>query len=49
MNVFLLKKESKELQLFPHIIEFAFKKNTTIQFDSLKKETSKFDITKLNY
>jgi AraC-like DNA-binding protein len=41
MNVFLLKKESKELELFPHIIEFAFKKSTTIQFDSLKKETSK--------
>jgi AraC-like DNA-binding protein len=42
MNVFLLKKESKELQLFSHIIEFAFKKSTTIQFDSLKKETSKY-------
>ena len=42
MNVFLLKKESKELQLFSHIIEFAFKKSATIQFDSLKKETSKY-------
>jgi AraC-like DNA-binding protein len=42
MNVFLLKKESKELQLFSHIIEFAFKKSATIRFDSLKKETSKY-------
>jgi AraC-like DNA-binding protein len=42
MNVFLLKKESKELKLFSHIIEFAFKKSATIQFDSLKKETSKY-------
>jgi AraC-like DNA-binding protein len=40
MNQFLLKKECKELHAFPHIIEFALKKINTIQFDSLKKETS---------
>ena len=38
MNLFLLEKESKESKLFPHIIEFAFKKSSTIQFNSLKKE-----------
>src|SRR5215211_7843786 len=42
MNQYLLRKESKELQDFPHIIELAFKKNTTIQFNSLKKEAKKF-------
>jgi AraC-like DNA-binding protein len=42
MNQFLLGKECKELQLFPHIIEFALRKNTTIQFHSLKKEATKF-------
>jgi len=41
MNQFLLKKESKELQLFPHIIEFGSKKSSTILFNSLKKESSK--------
>jgi AraC-like DNA-binding protein len=40
MNQFLLKKECKELHVFPHIIEFALKKINTIQFDSLKKEAS---------
>lgn len=39
-NQFLLKKDCRELQAFPHIIEFAFKKINTIQFDSLKKELS---------
>lgn len=42
MNQYLLKKECKELHAFPHIIEFALKKINTIQFDSLKKETSGF-------
>jgi AraC-like DNA-binding protein len=42
MNQFLLKKDNKELHAFPHIIEFALKKTNTIQFDSLKKETSEF-------
>lgn len=41
MNLFLLEKESKESKLFPHISEFAFKKSSTIQFNSLKKEASK--------
>ncbi|MGZ5220949.1 MAG: AraC family transcriptional regulator, partial [Chitinophagaceae bacterium] len=39
MNHYFLKKECKELHAFPHIVEFAFKKISTIQFDSLKKET----------
>lgn len=42
MNQYVLKKECKELHAFPHIIEFAFKKNNTIQFNSLKKETATF-------
>jgi AraC-like DNA-binding protein len=42
MNQYFLKKESKELHAFPHIIEFALKKISTIQFDSLKKECSDF-------
>jgi AraC-like DNA-binding protein len=42
MNQYFLKKECKELHAFPHIIEFAQKKINTIQFDSLKKETSEF-------
>jgi AraC-like DNA-binding protein len=42
MNQYFLKKECKELHAFPHIIEFALKKINTIQFDSLKKETSEF-------
>jgi AraC-like DNA-binding protein len=40
MNQYFLKKECKELHAFPHITEFAFKKISTIQFDSLKKEAS---------
>lgn len=40
MNQYFLKKECKELHAFPQIIEFALKKINTIQFDSLKKETS---------
>ena len=42
MNQYFLKKECKELHAFPHIIEFAVKKVDTIQFDSFKKETSRF-------
>ena len=42
MNQCFLKKECKELHAFPHIIEFAVKKVDTIQFDSFKKETSRF-------
>lgn len=42
MNQYLLKKDCKELHAFPHIIEFALRKVNTIQFDSLKKETSEF-------
>lgn len=42
MNHFLLRKDSKELQLFQHIAELASKKCSTIQFNSLKKERSKF-------
>src|SRR5688572_30051675 len=41
MNQFLFRKECNELRQFPHIIEFALKKIATIQFHSLKKETSK--------
>ena len=41
MNQFSLRKESKELQLFPHINEFGSKKINTILFNSLKKESSK--------
>lgn len=37
MNQYFLKKECKELHAFPHVLEFAFKKNNTIQFDSFKK------------
>lgn len=42
MNQYLLKKECKELHAFPHIVEFALKKINTIQFDSLKKNTSEY-------
>lgn len=35
MNQFILKKGCTELLLFPHIVEFALKKCTTIQFNSL--------------
>jgi AraC-like DNA-binding protein len=41
MNQFSLRKESKELQFFPHINEFGSKKINTILFNSLKKESSK--------
>lgn len=36
MNQFILKKGCEELFLFPHIIEFALRKTTNIQFNSLK-------------
>lgn len=42
MNQYFFKKECKELHAFPHIVEFALKKISTIQFDSLKKESSDF-------
>lgn len=42
MHQYLLKKECKELHAFPHIVEFALKKTSTIQFDSLKRECSEF-------
>ncbi len=42
MNQYFLKKECKELHAFPHIIEFAFKKISTIHFGSLKKQTADF-------
>src|SRR4029079_2838881 len=42
MNQYHLKKECKELHAFPHILEFASKKISTIQFGSLKKETVNF-------
>jgi AraC-like DNA-binding protein len=41
MNQHLLKK-LQELQVFPYIIDLAFRKTTTIQFNSLKKECKKF-------
>jgi AraC-like DNA-binding protein len=41
MNQFLLLQEiSKELQLFPHIIEFALRKNNSIQLNSLPVTTA---------
>lgn len=42
MNQYFLKKECKELHVFPHIIEYALKKINTIQFNSFKKECSEF-------
>lgn len=42
MNQYYLKKDCKELHAFPHVIEFAFKKITTLQFDSLRKERCEF-------
>jgi AraC-like DNA-binding protein len=42
MNQYFLKKDCRELHAFPHIVEFAVKKINTIQFGSLKKETSDF-------
>jgi len=42
MNQFLLQhKHSKELQLFAHITEFALKKINTVQFNSLRTESTK--------
>jgi AraC-like DNA-binding protein len=41
MNDFILKKGSGELLLFPHIVEFGLKKNSTIQFNSLKATATK--------
>lgn len=40
MNPYLLKKACEELHSFPQIAEFALKKISTIQFGSLKKESS---------
>lgn len=42
MNQHFLSKDCTELHAFPHIIEYALKKNNTIQFDSLKKEASPY-------
>ena len=42
MTQYFFKKECKELHAFPHIVEFALKKIDTVQFDSLKKGTSRF-------
>jgi hypothetical protein len=42
MNQYLFKRDCKELNPFPHIIEFASKKNSVIQFDSFKKHVSEF-------
>lgn len=42
MNQYFLKKECKELHAFPHILEFALKKNNTIQFGSLAKTAQDF-------
>lgn len=41
MNQFVLQQgQSRELQLFPHIIEFAAKKNISIQLNSLPDSTA---------
>lgn len=43
MNQFVLQQgHSRELQLFPHIIEFANKKNISIRFDSLPGSTADY-------
>jgi AraC-like DNA-binding protein len=42
MNHFVLKKDCRELHAFPHIMEYGFRKITTIQFDSLKREQSDY-------
>lgn len=42
MNQYFFKTDCNELHAFPHIIEFALKKISTIQFGSLKKETADF-------
>ena len=47
MNQFSLKKGCNELFLFPHIVEFASKKNTNIQFNSWK--ASAIDPLRLYY
>lgn len=47
MNQFSLKKGCNELFLFPHIVEFASKKITNIQFNSLK--ASAIDPLRLYY
>jgi AraC-like DNA-binding protein len=39
---FFLKKECKELHAFPHVIEFGFRKNNTIQLGSFKREACEF-------
>ena len=41
MNQFLLRhQQSKELELFPHLLELAIRKNTTIQLNSLNSTIS---------
>jgi AraC-like DNA-binding protein len=43
MNQFVLRQgHSRELQLFPHIIEFAAKKNLSIQLDSLRDSSADY-------
>jgi AraC-like DNA-binding protein len=42
MNHYFLRKECKELHAFPHVAEFGFRKNNTIQLDSFKKEACEF-------
>ncbi|MEI6948111.1 AraC family transcriptional regulator [Paraflavisolibacter sp. H34] len=42
MNQYTVTKGCKELYAFPYIIEFASRKISIIQFDSLKKEASEF-------
>ena len=40
MHAVVFKKGCTELAPFPHIVEFALKKNSTIQFDSFKPATA---------
>lgn len=41
MNQFFLHhQQSKELEMFPHVLEIAIRKNTTIQLNSLSNSTS---------
>ena len=42
MNQYFFKRESIELDAFPHIVELVSKKINVIQFDSLKKQVSGF-------
>ena len=43
MNQFFLKQgQSKEIQLFPHIIEFALKKNSTVHLNSFKQSITDY-------